>query len=241
MSNVNIAVLGRGPSLARYKEFYHLFDKIYIVNDFNVEIDYLGVEYFENKKIVHICGRSKIGLLSPNNYRRLGITSVQSNTFSKKDAVKLKSDLQFLKVNLLSSIWEKRGYPPVKWEKAVQHIEECGYNELCELLETTCAKHIRKEKNRKNAKVLRGWPTTGLLAIDFALVDTTPENIYLFGFDFYDGDYLVKKNPYEHQTYEWDKSKMMRYHLKHLIEEFSDTHFHSSHSLDWDYDNWSNL
>ena len=36
-----IAVLGRGTSLLKYKDHYDLFDKIYIINDFNAEINTL--------------------------------------------------------------------------------------------------------------------------------------------------------------------------------------------------------
>jgi hypothetical protein len=47
-----IAVLGRGVSLSKYKDHHEIFDKIYIVNNFNVEIDTLRESAFKGKEII---------------------------------------------------------------------------------------------------------------------------------------------------------------------------------------------
>lgn len=240
-SNKVIAVLGRGPSLIRYKEFSDQFEKIYISNDFKVEVGFLGMNHFLNKEVVHICGNSKANFLTPDLYKQLKIDSIRCNAFYAHQYLKLGKGLTFLKIIYLDKEWWTRGYPPVPWKEIIKYIDQYEYDELCVFLENKYKSQIEKEKIAERVNILRAWPTTGLLAIDKALFENNPEAIYLFGFDCYGGDYLVKKNPYPHQTYEWEKSKMMRYHLKHLVKEFSNTLFYSSHNLDWDLKNWNNL
>jgi len=108
-----------------------------------------------------------------------------------------------------------RGYPPVGWNKILK--------------EKFTAAH---KSNNGNC-----WPTTGLFAIDLALMENHPCEIHLFGFDFYNDKYLIKQNrPY--QTQDNPKVKCMYKYLQKLVDEFKDTRFYCYTKLNIIGDNW---
>jgi hypothetical protein len=106
-----IAVLGRGSSLFRYKEYHSMFDKIYIVNNFNSEIDILGYQCFRGKEVIHVVGRGPVQLTS-NNYKRLNVSYVQFNRLNIKylDSKNIPVEIKPLPDYILA-----RGFPPIPW------------------------------------------------------------------------------------------------------------------------------
>jgi hypothetical protein len=94
--------------------------------------------------------------------------------------------------------------------------------------------------NIKKSKSHRAWPTTGMLAIDLAIAENNLDSLYLFGFDLYLSDYMVKKNR-SYQNAEWDKSKMMRYYLEDIVKEFTNITFYNSSFVKFDHKNWINI
>lgn len=220
---MKIAVLGRGKSLEFYSKYSHLFDKIYIVNDFTVEIGILGIANFVGKEVVHVVGRQISNSLTREMYQKLGISSIQSNCFLMKNFIHQEKFQAPIK--LLPTSMQKRGYPSLSWSLILEHIEKYGNHEdLCSFLEKTYAEEI--EKNLSKPIPIRGWPTTGLLAIDLTLVENKLDEVYLFGFDMYKSDYMIKKNR-SYQNADWDKSKMMLCHLDFLKAEFLNVKFNS--------------
>ncbi|MHA2023956.1 MAG: hypothetical protein ACTSWQ_09880 [Candidatus Thorarchaeota archaeon] len=219
---MRLAVLGRGKSLLWYKDHSRMFDKIYIVNDFNREIPMLGAEHFVGREVVHVVGRESSNALSESIYGDLGIECVQSNCFLPQNFIRASSFP--LPVKMLPKSMKKRGYPTLPWDLMHKHTSEHGdYKKLGRFLEATYSAQILEAQ--KKPIPIRAWPTTGILAIDLALVENAIGEIHLFGFDMYAEDYLVKSNR-AYQNSEWTKSKMMVYHLDQLMKEFMDVKFH---------------
>lgn len=216
-----IAVLGRGKSLSVYPDFSHLFDKIYIVNDFNQEVWMIGLNHFIGKKIVHVVGRQPTNSLTKKLYAKLNMSSIQSNCFLMENFIH-EGDF-CVKVDCLPDCMRGRGYPTLPWSLILKYTNH-KRRELCNLLEHN-QKAMIAEFQEKPIPI-RCWPTTGLLAIDLALVENQVDELYLFGFDMYDDDYMIKKKRL-YQNKNWDKAKMMVYHLDSLKKEFSNVVFRS--------------
>ncbi len=223
-----IAVLGRGKSLLKYPRYAKKIQKLYIVNNFEYEIKRLGLGCFVGKEIIHVVGRSGGNVLSKKIYETLGIKKIQSNSFSELEFGK--EGRYPVPVSHLPASMSKRGYPPIKWKKILEKAKGRSYKELMHIL----------PKNYPKEKCIRGWPTTGLLAIDLALFTEKPKSLYLFGFDLYRRSYLVKKNaPYQNE--ENPKSKAMYYHLCQLVEEFSKCKFKCASPIKVSRPNWTNI
>lgn len=192
---VKIAVLGRGQSLQNYRDYSHMFKKVYIVNNFNKEIDDIGFGHFKNKEIVHVASRKGPTMLSQKNYHRLKIKKVQTNAF-KHHLVKSKFPIPF---KTMPESMKTRGYEPFGWENI-----------------------LNGKTGKRNSPNKRCWPTTGILAIDLALVENNPKELYLFGFDFYESPYLCGQKITPKSD---SKIAMMKRHLNKLDSEF-DTIIH---------------
>tara|TARA_Y100000034_G_scaffold69476_1_gene83887 strand:+ start:1551 stop:2249 length:699 start_codon:yes stop_codon:yes gene_type:complete len=231
-----IAILGRGASLLKFKEFHHKFDEVVIVNNFNEEIRLLGASCFLGKKIRHVVGRGKNSLKN-DLYNKLGIKKVQSNCFSL-DNFYSKSQYK-VKVKCLPKVMRRRGFPCLPWDVILRYKD--SHDSACKLREFLELKY-RKEilKNQKKSKSLRAWPTTGILAIDHSLVTGKFKTVYLFGFDFYDNNYMIKQNA-SYQNKEWAKSKVMKYYLSELFNEFYDVSFFCSSDFMLKSDRWQNI
>ncbi len=230
-----IAVLGRGSSLLKYKDHYSLFDKIYIVNNFDVEIETLGVNTFVDKEIIHVVGTGPVEL-TVNNYKRLSVKHVQFNRLKTKYLGKKNIPVPILP--LPKSLLDK-GFPTMPWGTYLELKDKFEtHKEMCEYVEKTYPEKIVKNIRKSHSD--RAWPTTGLLSIDLAIVENSPEELYLFGFDMYETNYLVKSNkPY--QNAEWDKSKIMKYYLEVIVKESKDIKFYNSSAVMLNENNWMNI
>lgn len=218
---MKIAVLGRGESLIKYREYCSLFQDIFIVNEFNDEIKYLGEECFIKKNITHVVGLGK-NCLYPHFYDKFNIKSVQGNCDEVKHYFKFVINYS-VPILRLPSCLDGRGFPVIGWDIYVAYKSDFdSYKELINYIKIKYEKEI-KDLINKGGK-LRIWPTTGSLAIDLALTRYRPEEIHLFGFDFYEKDYMVQKKK-EWQTGDMPESKMMKYFLQQLIFEFGETKF----------------
>lgn len=221
------AILGRGLSLKKYMDYSGLFEQIYIVNSFVEEIALMGIEHFTNKNVIHIVGVGKHNPLPQHIYKALNISSVQTNRFgSFRQAPQLKKmGLQVLK---LPQQMLQRGYrTDVDWKQASTYAPQMSYPDLISKINGSGGKE-------------RGWPTTGILAIDFALCTSNLDEVYLFGFDLYAEHYLVKKM-LKHHGRKTPKAKMMFCHLNYLVQEFGQCQFYCVSSVKIDQPNWVNI
>ena len=207
-----VAVLGRGESLQVYRDYSHLIDKVYIVNNFNSDLWDVGAAHFKGKEIIHVASRKGPNALSRKNYIRFKIRRVQSNAFKTRLIDNIESFS--VRPETMPASMRQRGYEPYGWDNIV---------------DGRTAK--RKSPN------LRCWPTTGLLAIDLALVENRPEKIYLFGFDMYEKPYLNGKVKVQDDA----KQKMMFWHIHSLVSEFKGTQFYCGSSVDVPSGNWHNV
>lgn len=207
-----IAVLGRGLSLQIYRDYAHLFSKIYIVNNFKGDINEIGAQHLVGKEIIHVASRKGPNYLTKHQYKRLGVRRIQSNAF--KASLVENRKLSPKSVSTMPSYMKDRGYEPYGWEKI-----------------------LKGEKGKKKSPNWRAWPTTGLLAIDLALVENKPDEIYLFGFDFYKKPYLDGHTKDQSEA----KSQAMQMHLEKLVAEFHGTQFKCASDVQVDASNWENI
>lgn len=198
-----VAVLGRGESLKAYRDYAHLFKRIYIVNNFREDIENIKTA-FRGKEIIHVASRKGPNYLTKQQYKTYNVVRVQSNAF--KTRLIENAHLFYKKPVTMPEFMNDRGYAPIGWSAILV--------------------------NKVGAKILspnkRCWPTTGLLAIDLALMENKLKEIYLFGFDFYEKPYLTglvkKQDP--------AKVEMMKQHLSTLKVEFKDTKFIENPPID---------
>ena len=212
---MKIAVLGRGKSLNRYKPTG--YDKLYLVNDMTEEIKILGINMFDAEEIIHVCGRKGATVMCGDTYHNLGVNRIVVNAISLNHICNIKRHQQShdRKIEARPEMMNTRGYPPYGW------------------------KAILKEKT-KALKSDNGncWPTTGLFAIDLALMENSPKEIHLFGFDLYQRNYLIKKNR-PHQTKSNPKVKAMKMCLEKLVREFKETKFYNYSEINIEAENWN--
>lgn len=217
-----IAVLGRGESLKRFLKFQIggvRYRKIYLVNSFEEECDLIGLSIYSAEHIIHICGRKGASVMGMMTYEKLNIKRVVSNAINHKMISNIKRHRQAgTKPECRPEFMNDRGYPPLGWDAILEG----------------------KTKGKLKSKNGRSWPTTGIYAIDLALMEHrhTPE-IHLFGFDFYEEHYMVKKNrPYQHRKN--PKMKVMKLYMEKLVREFDRTQFYCYSKFKLEYLNWNN-
>jgi hypothetical protein len=260
-----IAVLGRGKSLKKYKEFSHLFKKVYIVNSFSKEIDKIGKKHLINKDIIHIAARSKLDSLSRKEYKSLNIKKVltlchhrgQFFTGGGKDCSKFYP--KWIDLMMVPDCMKNRGFPLAEWDEILNMVKKFdNYKEVVKFLEENPTKVMKKRKISDRAT--RRWPTSGSYAVDVALNydNDKGQDIYLFGIDFYKTLSLTRPK-WDYQTTVDDKKPMrvgldkmkdnssgmnsvrvMKYFIGELVREFSDVNFYTACNLvDYNLKNWS--
>lgn len=242
-----VAVLGRGKSLGRFKDYSHLFDTVYMVGTIYKEVRKIGVKHFQNKKITHLVGRSdwgwRGGVEKKLNIIRVHMPYYPHELPTKKGKKSYAEKYKNFKLEFLPEIMENRGYPVAPREAILKYSAKYGREELCKYLEENFKKEIADEV--KKSLRSRYWPTTGSYAIELALRENNPKELYLFGIDIFKTDSFIK--------YSWEPkglrlkvdknmpvvAKLMTYNLKELVKEFQSTQFLSSYdTIDGDYPNW---
>jgi len=214
------AILGRGKSLEKWDmPVRPQFDKIFLVNNCSEEVRRLGIERGDAGSIEHVCGRKGATILEQDTYTKLNISKVHVNSLGYDNICNIKRMTQRIPANVLTRTrpgpMRDRGYPPIGWKKIARGVSEAAW-----------------KSNNGNC-----WPTTGLYAIDFVLTMERPDELWLFGFDFYHEQYLIKPNR-EYQNGKNPKVKMMPVYLQKLVDEYRGTKFVSATDLGIKGDNW---
>jgi hypothetical protein len=234
----NIAVLGRGSSLGKFKKFSHLFDTIYIVGNFYKEIKKLGTKHFKNKEIIHLVSRTDRPLRN-NYYEKLNIVRIQTMYYPHQLKIIKPGKKNFMEkfrgfnIKFLPDYMKNRGYPTVSREKIKKYSKKFNnYKEMCIFFEKEYKMEIEDGIKKNNRS--RYWPTTGTFALDLALVENNPKNLYIFGIDAYTAVSYVKYN-WEPPGLRKDThslvSKLMIYHMEELAKEFYKINFNSGSDL----------
>jgi len=242
----NIAVLGRGYSLKKYKKYSHLFEKIYIVGRFYREIEKLGIKHFKNKKIIHVVSRTDTPLKN-NLYKKLNVRYVQICFHSLKQFIDshgkdlTKKYPKNVKLKALPECVRDRGYPPLPSEDILKYCSEYdNYKDLCKYLQDEFPNEIKKIQ--KETRRTRYWPTAGLVAIDVALNENDLDKLYLFGIDNYTNiTYVLYKLNEFKKPYINTSTELVFYHIYQLVKEFPNIQFYSSspsEKFDFDLPNW---
>lgn len=222
-----IAVLGRGTSLTKYRQNYQKFEKIYIANPFTQEIHKVGTQCFEGKELVHVVSAGVDCRLPQRQYNLFSKLTITGNAMHKRAF-----SIKYYRFQPLPEFMTTRGFSLMGCEAIVAMLcdqPDITHEALIEQLDTKHADAI--EKINAVARISkRYWPTTGMYAIDLALMSDTPKEIYLFGFDFFTNDesYFIGRRK-SHQSQ--DAKDVMRYYLKKLVKEFPDTTFYSADDL----------
>jgi hypothetical protein len=161
----------------------HEFTECYIVNDFKRELD-LIVEQLKNKKIHHFVNSMAKASLQKKQYKNFGIKSLQFS-FTKNMAIKQ---------------GEKTGEHQKKPKGLRKHYEHLGL---------TSIKFLPNE----HEKITRSIRNTGICCISYVSEFIRPSNIWIAGLDFYESDYLVKRN-YKYQKKKAKQIKMVESFIK---------------------------
>ena len=208
---MNVAVLGKGPSLNNYMELSEV-DHYVIVNNFDQEV--LQNEKLRNdlstKPTTHVANRNILsmqGMISNDMYGTLNIVQhVQpyvdimkcphggcycnyfvDGYFCANDDVKVPTKiLDSIHKNFMFKSGELEGHPGNKYP--------CYY------------------------------PCSGLAAIAYATIELKPKNLYLIGFEFHEGGYAVGDNV-EVLTAPKNERLGQKFMLNKLIETHKETHF----------------
>lgn len=201
-----LAILGRGKSVISYAKYSSKFPRIYIVNTFNGEIQVIGEEHFYGKELIHVQGPGFDHAL--NDYGLFSSVEVLENN------------------NSTTPVMMQRGYiATTTWEEILEKSkEEPNHKALIAKLNEDHKEQLVEWRKMRPHISGRTWPTIGLFAIEFALVTESPAELYLYGFDFYESDYVTKPT----RLYKCTPviAAMMKYHLEQLIREFTDTYFY---------------
>lgn len=235
-----IAVCGRGISLRRYAQFSHLFDKVYLTDPFSAEIQKLGVQHFKGKELVHVVSKGNDCRLKQDQYALFAKASTVANITKAIQSPKAMPDgtptqrigsFRYINFKPMSESMRERGFPLVGWNDVTLVLRNAeaisDHAAILGQLEAGFSDVIAAN-NERATSTTRCWPTTGIFAIELALVDDSPEEIHLFGFDcFQNGtdSYFIGKRK-SHQTR--DAQEVMKYYLNHLVQDYAATEFHSA-------------
>jgi hypothetical protein len=85
----SFGIILKGKSLERFPDFRDRFERCFLVNNFDKEIEAVGGS-LEGKKIVHFVNRLMTAPLKPENYERFNITDVQLSKISRVGDKRLK-------------------------------------------------------------------------------------------------------------------------------------------------------
>ena len=171
----NFAVILKGGSIAQIDKIYKNFDDCLIVNKFDEELDLIG-KYLKDKNIVHLVNKSKTAILSKDNYQKYNINEI----LLYKDSI-LKDYELLLKIYRMKAMGLKTVFLPKNLlEKSGDLFGKNG--------------HFKIDNKKHKLDFRKKFPNTGFLAIYYALKVIKPKNLWIIGLDFYQKDYLVRRN-----------------------------------------------
>ena len=253
-----IVVLGRGTSLRQYRKYAPKFSKVYLTNPFTQEIAKLGEVNFKGKELVHVVSKGTDCRLPQKLYDLFREVTITANVALANALI-----IKYPNFQPMPPQMQMRGFPLVGWNDVMLVLR----NRIASRIETNALNAARRRmledegdhaaiigqlnagfsdviaaNNARATTSIRCWPTTGLYAIELALIQESPDEIYLFGFDCFthgDDSYFIGKRKSRQPK---DAQEVMRYYLKHLVKEFATTTFYSADDLpDMDAPNWKVL
>lgn len=237
-----IAICGRGTSLRRYAQFSQLFDKIYLVNPFSAEIEKLGRQHFKGKELTHVVSRGNDCRLKLDHYALFNkITTTANITKGITPPRALRGEVptqrigsfRYINFKSMPDAMKKRGFPLVGWEEVTSILQQTTkHADVIKQLETQFAEvidaNIERASSSENTSTTRCWPTTGIFAIELALISDSPQEVYLFGFDCFqkgtDSYFIGRRKSHQPKS----AQEVMKYYLKYLVHAFGATQFHSA-------------
>jgi len=171
----DFAVILKGGSIKELGKIYKNFTDCLIVNKFDEELDLIG-KYLKDKNIVHLVNKSKTAILSKDNYQKYNINEI----LLYKDST-LKDYELFLKIYRMKAMGLKTVFLPKNLlEKSGDLFGKNG--------------HYKINNKKYNLDFTKKFPSTGFLAIYYALKVIKPKNLWIIGLDFYQKDYLVRRS-----------------------------------------------
>jgi len=206
-----MAVVGSGSSVVRFKDFGG--DKAYVVNKPPETV--LRIMSFNGTlpkcELVHVVQNIKDSAFE--DYKKYGIRRIQSTAFWK------------------SAMRNPRWYP---WEPelAPWFLYDRGYNQKSwnKILEGRSGGKIIEHD-------LRWWPLTGIFALDLAVLENCPSEVYLYGFDFYKTGWCDRPSKKMNDTLLAVGEK----HLKAVVGENPNIQFKCASEYVVDAPNWENI
>jgi hypothetical protein len=146
------------------------------------------------KKCAHFVNRLMTAPLRPENYKRLSITDVQLSRVSAFDDGRLR-------------------------RRVIRHYKSLGL--ATHFLPKRLLEFNKRDFGREYA---RKYPNTGVLAIIYALEMLRPKTLWIFGLDFYQSDYLVRRThqyPIELQRRDMEQTNLVQV-TANIFAQYSD-------------------
>lgn len=212
--NDRIAIIGGGADAGRYVEDHERFYRVYAVNARpRIMFDEWPQECLQDKEIIHVVQEIKAAPLSDEQYRKFNIKKIQSTAF-------------------WLSAFRKQGWYPFEPCLAPPWMADRGYDQVSwnKIL-------AGKPGGKKITTNLKWWPTTGMFALDFALLYDMPKEVWLYGYNFY------KTGWYGGKTKKFNDTlvAVSKMHITKLVMEFKNVTFYCASDFKVDAPNWRNI
>ena len=220
---MKIAVLGKGPSLNYYSNLPEV-DHYVIVNNFDQEVlqNEKIKEDLSNKPVTHVANRNTLsmqGMINNDMYDELNIIEhVQPYI----------DEMKCSHGGCYCGNFKDGHFEDGKGNKVPTKILNSEHKNFM-------FKSGEQEGHPGN-KYPYYYPSSGLAAIGYAVVEMIPEYIYLIGFDFHEGGYAVGDSV-EKNTAPDSEKLGQKYMLNKFINSYSGIEFHLHTKSDFNY--WS--
>lgn len=220
---MKIAVLGKGPSLNYYSNLPEV-DHYVIVNNFDQEVlqNEKIKEDLSNKPVTHVANRNTLsmqGMINNDMYDELNIIEhVQPYI----------DEMKCSHGGCYCGNFKDGHFEDGKGNKVPTKILNSEHKNFM-------FKSGEQEGHPGN-KYPYYYPSSGLAAIGYAVVEMIPEYIYLIGFDFHEGGYAVGDSV-EKNTAPDSEKLGQKYMLNKFINSYSGMEFHLHTKSDFNY--WS--
>ena len=220
---MKIAVLGKGPSLNYYSNLPEV-DHYVIVNNFDQEVlqNQKIKEDLSNKPVTHVANRNTLsmqGMINNDMYDELNI-------------------IEHVQPYIDEMKCSHGGCYCGNFKDG--HFEDGKGNKVpTKILNSEHKKFMFKsgeQEGHPGNKYPYYYPSSGLAAIGYAVVEMIPEYIYLIGFDFHEGGYAVGDSV-EKNTAPDSEKLGQKYMLNKFINSYSGMEFHLHTKSDFNY--WS--
>ena len=154
-------------------------------------------DYVKGKQIIHFTNRSRQAQLNAANYRDLNITHIQTG--------------QVFRFNHFRLIYAR-----------MYRLFQNPFVRFCFLPE-----HLLDLNKDFPPEYALKYPNTGILAAIFAILEIRPKNLWVFGLDFYESDYMESQtqDPGLPRTAQNDKIVRLglKDHFMSIVERNQDT------------------